>query len=159
MAGQKTKKAGLCKSSGSAKTDVSIDTSVLEQKLGYLIRLIDRVAGKDVAIAAGMTPVQYSMLALVATNEGMPQGAIGGALNMDRASTMAVMDKLERAGLIERRTSLIDRRMHALYLTEQGRTTYADMEAKVVASDEQLKNKLTEEELGAFVGSLKKLLR
>ncbi len=156
---ENTKKPDTSNSQGTSKAGVTINTNVLDQKLGYSIRMIDRMAGKEVAIAAGMTPVQYSMLALVATNEGMPQGAIGEALNMDRASTMAVMDKLERAGLIERRKSLIDRRMHALYLTENGRREYADIEVRVVASDDKFKNKLTEEELKAFIGSLKKLLR
>lgn len=141
------------------KADIRIDTCVLEKKLGYLVRLLDRKAGRDVALAAGMTPVQYSVFALVANNEGMPQGAIGEALNMDRASTMAVMDKLERAGLIERRKSMIDRRMHALFVTEAGHKVYGELEASVAASDDAYKNKLTEDELDKFLGCLKKLLR
>ncbi len=142
------------------KEKSGVDTAILEEKLGYLLRLAERAASRDLTSASGgLTAVQYSMLALVATNEGMAQGTIGEALNMDRASTMAVMDKLEQAGLIERRKSTVDRRMHAMFLTDKGREEFPRINANILEADQRVKDKLPEEEQAQLVSCLLKLIR
>lgn len=123
------------------------NSRTLLNKLGFRIRMADRVIYKAFTQTVGITPVQYSVFALVAENEGMAQGAIGEVLDMDRASTMAMMDKLEKAGLIERRNSKVDRRRYALYLTAKGKEEILAFEARVQAVDGAFKQKLTPEQL------------
>ncbi len=131
-----------------------VDRSVLEAKLGFRMRMADRAIYKQFVKQVGMTPVQYSVLMLVAENEGMSQGAIGEALNIDRASTMALMDKLESAGWVERRRSPVDRRRYAMYLTAQGKKHVVATEKKVQKTDDQFKQLLTAAQLKELIRCL-----
>ncbi|GAB1261833.1 MarR family winged helix-turn-helix transcriptional regulator [Aurantivibrio plasticivorans] len=114
-----------------------VDMSVLETKLGYQIRMADRIINRDFQSFVGMTPVQFSVFALVASNEGLSQVAIGESLAMDRASTMAIVDKLQAADLIERRKATHDRRMQALFLTEKGKEQFAVVDARVLEHEKR----------------------
>jgi DNA-binding MarR family transcriptional regulator len=139
-------------------TENSVDMTVLDEKLGYRIRILERMLNKEFTRTAGMTTVQYSVFSLVATNEGLSQIAIGAALSMDRASTMAIIDKLEDAGLLERKKSVHDRRVHALQLTEKGRKQFTVINNKVAKYDSIFSNKLSDEEMALFNKCLKKLI-
>lgn len=136
----------------------SVNMKVLDEKLGYRIRIIERLLNKEFTRNVGMTTVQYSVFSLVATNEGLSQIAIGEALSMDRASTMAIIDKLEAAGLLERQKSIHDRRVHALQLTEKGRKQFVVVNNKVAKYDSMFSSKLSEEEMATFNMCLKKLM-
>jgi len=134
-----------------------IDMSVLENKLGYQLRIADRALSKDFFQNVGMTPVQYSVFSLVATNENLSQVAIGEALGMDRASTMAIVHKLELAGLLQRRKSPHDRRMHALVLTDKGQKEFAAVDKRVSAHDGAFRDRLSETEIKILLKCIKKL--
>ncbi len=134
-----------------------VDMSVLESKLGYQIRMADRILNREFVQNVGMTPVQYSVFALVASNEGLPQVAIGESLRMDRASTMAIVDKLQLAGLIERRQSPHDKRMQALYLSSQGQKEFKAVEAKVKIHDKNFLEKFSAKEAGLLVSLIEQL--
>ena len=136
----------------------SVNMQVLDEKLGYRIRIIERLLNKEFTRNVGMTTVQYSVFSLVATNEGLSQIAIGEALSMDRASTMAIIDKLEAAGLLERKKSIHDRRVHALQLTEKGRKQFVVVNNKVAKYDLMFSSKLSQEEMETFNECLKKLM-
>jgi len=139
-------------------TDNEVDMTVLNEKLGYRIRILERLLNKEFTRKTGMTTVQFSVFSLVATNEDLSQVAIGEALAMDRASTMAIIDKLEKAGLLERRKSVHDRRVHALQLTEKGRKEFISVNNKVIKYDLAFSGRLTELEMASFNMYLKKLM-
>lgn len=128
--------------------------TVLEKKLGYQVRMAERIMNRKFTQVVGLTPVQYSVYALVATNEGLSQVAIGEALKMDRASTMAIVDKLQKAELIERRRSPIDKRMQALYLTEKGKKEFKDFDKKVQTNDEKFLTRLTKAQAVSLIESI-----
>jgi len=134
-----------------------VDMAVLESKLGYQVRIADRVLSRDFFQNVGMTPVQFSVFSLVATNENLSQVAVGEALNMDRASTMAIVHKLELAGLLERRRSPHDRRMHALQLTPKGRKEFVEVNKRVTEHDSRFSNRLTAAEMKTLLKCMKKL--
>lgn len=131
--------------------------SVLESKLGYQLRMADRIVSKDFFQNVGMTPVQYSVFSLVATNENLSQVAIGEALGMDRASTMAIVHKLETAGLLERKRSVHDRRMHALQLTAKGKKEFTVINKRVTTHDDIYRNRLSDAEIQTLLQCIKKL--
>ena len=145
-------------SAAKLSTESDVDMSVLDGKLGYRIRILERQLNKEFTRKVGMTAVQFSVFSLVATNEDLSQIAIGEALSMDRASTMAIIDKLEAAGLMERRKSIHDRRVHALQLTEKGRKEFAAVNNKVAKYDSLFSSRLTEVEMATFNMYLKKLM-
>lgn len=146
------------KSTAKASADNEVDMAVLEEKLGYKIRILERQMNKEFAQTAGMTTVQFSVFSLVATNEGLSQIAIGEALSMDRASTMAIIDKLELAGLVERKKAIHDRRVHSLQLTDKGRKEFVVINNKVNKYDSTFSSRLSKDEMDAFSHCLSKLM-
>lgn len=138
--------------------DREVDLRSLKSKLGYRVRMLDRAMSREFTQRAGMTQVQFSVFSLIATNDGLSQVAIGEALGMDRASTMAIINKLEDAGLILRKKSTLDRRVHALELTKKGEKEFPVVNEKVMDYDNSFSCRLTESELKTLNKYIKKLV-
>src|ERR1700687_5165060 len=73
----------------------------------------------------GMTRAQWGVLLRLERQEGMTQAEIGESLEIQPISLVRLIDRLCLHGLIERRPHPRDRRANRLYLTEQGRATFA----------------------------------
>jgi DNA-binding MarR family transcriptional regulator len=72
-----------------------------------------------------LQPPLFRILNLVDAAEGRSQQAIGEAIQVPPSRMVALVDELERRGLVERRPKPDDRRVRALYLTRKGRTKLA----------------------------------
>jgi DNA-binding MarR family transcriptional regulator len=68
-----------------------------------------------------LKPAHAGILRVVEQADGLSQQALGEKLGIFPSRLVAVLDELERLGLVERRDSPTDRRSYALYLTEAGR--------------------------------------
>ena len=77
----------------------------------------------------GLTPAEYSVLALIGANAGSKQTEIGDALGIKRANFVALINRLEQRGLTERRQPANDRRANALFLTAAGEALIAEAHA------------------------------
>lgn len=82
-------------------------------------RFAERIAAVD------LNPPLFRVLNLVDAAEGQSQQAIGGAIDVPPSRMVALVDELERKGLVERRPNPCDRRVRALYLTQKGRRALA----------------------------------
>lgn len=82
-------------------------------------RFSERMAEIDLA------PPLFRILNLVDASEGLPQQAIGEAIEVPASRMVALVDELEQRGLVERRPVASDRRVRALYLTAEGRVKLA----------------------------------
>jgi DNA-binding MarR family transcriptional regulator len=69
----------------------------------------------------GVTPVQYALLKVLSERDGQTGSELGERLLLDSATITGVLDRLERAGLLERRADATDRRIHRIFATAQGR--------------------------------------
>ena len=65
----------------------------------------------------GVTPIQYAVLKVLSGTEAMSGVAIGERLVLDSASITGVLDRLEGAGLVERRRHPTDRRTQLVAAT------------------------------------------
>lgn len=77
--------------------------------------------GKELAQAAGMTPVQLRVVQIVAETGTSTGGAIARRMHVAPATITAMIDKLERAGHVARQRSDADRRQTIIALTDRGR--------------------------------------
>lgn len=68
----------------------------------------------------GLTQKQVSALWLIDDHPGIAQADIGRLLQMDRATVMAIINRLQERGLVERGASTADRRRQTLHLTDKG---------------------------------------
>jgi DNA-binding MarR family transcriptional regulator len=74
---------------------------------------------------SGLEPREFALLRAVAPIEGASQQAIGERLGIPASRMVAFVDALEERGLLERRPKPDDRRVRALYLTDDGRKLLA----------------------------------
>lgn len=75
----------------------------------------------------GMTRAQWGVLLRLERQEGMTQAEMAESLEVQPISLVRLIDRLCLHGLVERRPHPRDRRANRLYLTEKGRTTFADL--------------------------------
>jgi DNA-binding MarR family transcriptional regulator len=78
----------------------------------------------------GLTPNDSRALFTLDGQRGQAIGALARRWNCDPSTATWVVDRLERAGLAERRPSPRDRRVKLVVLTEKGAQTMADMLAE-----------------------------
>lgn len=77
-------------------------------------RFAQRIADLD------LTPPQAGLLRAIAGQPGRSQQAIAAQLGTPATRLVAMIDDLERRGVLERRRNPDDRRLHAIHLTAEG---------------------------------------
>jgi DNA-binding MarR family transcriptional regulator len=89
---------------------------------GLLVRDVSRLMRKRFELKlgiAGFTQAQWSVVFALAQSEGANQSALAKLLDIEPITLVGLLDKLEAAGLVERRPSPSDRRARLLYLTQK----------------------------------------
>ncbi|MEU5941660.1 MarR family transcriptional regulator [Micromonospora sp. NPDC047548] len=121
---------------------------------GDAVRRIMHIAAamrhyQDVEVAElGLTPAAARALHQLDPERPLPARDLAEQLRCDRSNVTALVDKLEQAGLVERRVDPADRRQKTLLVTEAGRR----MRERVhrVMSDSRLLAGLSTEELATL---------
>lgn len=93
----------------------------LDRNLGFLLHDVARLMRKRFEQNArdlGLTRSQCQVLAHLARNEGIRQGALAELLEIEPITLTRILDRLEQAGLVERLAHPRDRRIRLLRLTE-----------------------------------------
>jgi DNA-binding MarR family transcriptional regulator len=75
---------------------------------------------------------------------------------MDRASMMAVIDRLEEHGLVVRKRSRVDRRRQELHLSLEGQLRLRKVKALVARHEQRFKSMFTPDELTRRLSALQK---
>jgi MarR family transcriptional regulator, organic hydroperoxide resistance regulator len=78
-------------------------------------------ASKQRLAPHGVTPVQYALLRVLRERDGQTGAELGERLQLDSATITGLIDRLERAGLVERRADDQDRRVNRIFATAQAR--------------------------------------
>jgi DNA-binding MarR family transcriptional regulator len=95
----------------------------LASRPGFLIRRLHQIhlaLFAEECAAFGVTPVQFSLLSVLATQPDLDQAALAFAVGVDRATTANVVARLEKRGLLRRRPGATDRRVKQMELTTAG---------------------------------------
>jgi DNA-binding MarR family transcriptional regulator len=139
---------------------VRLDFVGLDLLLGYRLRRAQGAAHRDYLAAVGdlgLTQKQTAVLWLVQCNPGVAQGAIGAALGMDRATMMALVDRLEERGLLVRKRSVVDARRRELHPTAAGDRLLEKVRTRIAAHEARMKSRFTQKELSQLLSLLQKL--
>jgi len=137
------------------------DISRLTDMPGHLIRRLQQIAFAlflSEAKAFDFTPVQYAALYAVAANPGIDQTALCNAVALDRSTIGDVVGRLEKKGLISRKSGAADRRTKSLHVTAAGRRLLADIDPAVAATQRLILAPLKASERAAFMRMLKHLV-
>ncbi|MGY3450043.1 MarR family winged helix-turn-helix transcriptional regulator [Bradyrhizobium sp. USDA 4353] len=140
-----SKSAGARAQRDEAGHDAAIRLGELESHLGYFVRRLQHWIFRDANAALApleLDVILYSILETIAANPGATQIAVAGALGIERARMVALLDDLQQAGLIVRERSEQDRRAHALGLTPRGRMILKKANALVAAHEKRVARRL-----------------
>src|SRR3954453_2673227 len=126
----------------SARADVALP-SKLATSTGFLLGKAAQRA--QVAFEQRLPPYklrsrEYGVLVLIRTQGPRSQQYIGEALRIDRTTMVAVIDDLERQGLVQRGRDPDDRRRYSISLTGRGREL---VEGELVGIDAEVNAQLT----------------
>ena len=77
----------------------------------------------DALTAVGLTPALFALLNVLGAREGAIQQHLSSDMGIDPSAMVALIDKLESAGLAERRRRPGDRRAWEVAITPKGRRT------------------------------------
>ena len=75
----------------------------------------------------GLTRAQWLVLTRLYRRPGASQSELAEMLEMDRASTGRMIDRMEKNGWVERRPDRADRRINRLHLTDEARKVHTVM--------------------------------
>jgi DNA-binding MarR family transcriptional regulator len=134
-----------------------IDRGILPGLVGYHLRRAQLAVFQDFARAVGtgeLTPGQFGVLIVVERNPGLSQTRLGQTLGIDRSTLVAVIDRLEARGLLERADAPHDRRSYALYISGRGRALLAELAERVRAHDDHVAGDLDAGEKAALIALL-----
>ena len=87
---------------------------------GFLVSDVSRMLRENFRTTTpelGLTLAQARVLVHLSRNEGISQVALSALLEIQPITLLRQIDRLEKAGLIERRAHPSDRRAQQLYLT------------------------------------------
>ncbi len=105
-----------------------------------------------------MTVAQLKIVARLAHNEGIGQAALAGLLDLEPMTLSRHVDRMEAAGLVERRPDPHDRRARQLFTTEKARELLQPMRARAAVVYDQVLEGLGEAERQALHEGLKTII-
>jgi len=100
---------------------------------------------------------QVSILWLAHDHPGIAQTDLGRRMQMDRATTMAIVHALERKGLLQRTDGVQDRRRVALTLTAEGERMLTAARRAVGEHEAWLKGHFSKTELKQLFAMLRRI--
>jgi MarR family transcriptional regulator, organic hydroperoxide resistance regulator len=99
-------------------------------RLFWRIFLEDKRRRWEILSTLGISPQQAMALGQLEPGQPMPMSALAEALHCDNSNITGIVDRLEAAGLAERRPSECDRRVKAVVLTEKGEWMRAEIDRR-----------------------------
>lgn len=132
----------------------------LDDGLGYHLRLAHGASQRNFSAtfgALGLTRTQVAVLWLLCDHPGMSQVDIGQRLQMDRATTMGIINRLQARHLLRRERSASDGRKQALHLEPQGDALLDAVGLALAAHESWVKSHFTEAESRTLIELLARL--
>jgi DNA-binding MarR family transcriptional regulator len=102
------------------------------KNFGLLVHDVGRLLRRQLdqrAQTIGLTSAQWRVLAYLARCEGSNQASLADFMDMEPITLSRHLDRMEAAGLTERRPDPSDRRAHRLFLTDSARSLVTEFRA------------------------------
>ena len=143
-----------------AEDDNDLAIGWLGNLLGFHLRLAQTAMYRDFASSLSefdLTQKQFATLSLISSNPGVPQIALVNRLGTDRATMMAIVDRLEGKGLINRQRSTTDRRRQELSITPDGDALLGRARNLIDAHEKNFTSRMTPKELETMLTVLRRI--
>lgn len=107
--------------------------------------------------AAGLTLAQFDVLANLGMGEGVTQQELADKLLVTKGNVVGLLDRMEAAGLVERRIDPADRRANRIHLTRAGRRALREAFPAHLAVIRRSLARLSAADLRALSGLLERI--
>jgi DNA-binding MarR family transcriptional regulator len=127
---------------------------------GFLVTDVTRLMRKQFdrrAIRFGLTRAQWRALKRVHYGEGITQNELAEFLEMEPIAVGRVIDRLQKAGFIERRADPRDRRVWRLHLLPKAHAVVDDMEQIASELFRQAQRGVTAAEMKSMISVLARM--
>ena len=104
-----------------------------------------------------LTPEQFMLIDLLWNHGEMSQQRLADLMHKDKNSVTKLVDAIERKGFVVRRQNRTDRRSNTLVLTENANLLKPGAKQKGISILDQMLEGISEDELRAFLGTLRNL--
>ena len=124
-----------------------------------LARVNTRIGRLDASVLGeyGLTPVQFNVLAILVAEEGINQQDLADRLLVTKGNICGLINRMEKAGLVERHPNPTDRRSYSLYPTTDGVGAYHRAAPSLEAALTQKLKRLSEVEQEQLMSLLRRL--
>ena len=124
-----------------------------------LARVNTRIGRLDASVLSeyGLTPVQFNVLEILVHDEGISQQDLADRLLVTKGNICGLINRMEKAGLVERQPNPTDRRSYSLYPTADGIGAYHRAAPALEAAITQKLKSLSEMEQEQLLNLLKRL--
>lgn len=112
-------------------------------------RRVQRWAEAEMA-ADGLTSAQAGVLFTLGQKDGALIGELSEVLDAAPSAMSGLIDRMERAGLVERRADPADGRAQRLFLTDQGRAARARARDGLAAANARLTQGFSDDEIAVI---------
>lgn len=135
-------------------TEGDEDIGEIREIVGFHIRLAHGAVYRhfmETFAHLDLTQKQVSVLWLIDDHPDISQAGLALRMRMDRATTMSIVKRLEKRGLVKRGPSATDGRKLALNLTRAGRSILVTAKKAIRAHEKWLKSRFSDREVSQLI--------
>jgi len=104
-----------------------------------------------------LTPRQFGILGFLWQEDGVTQAELSAKSSVDRTTMGGLIDRLEKEGLVARRSHPDDRRAYRICLTEKGKALEPELTPLAERAQQKFIAKLDQRELDTLKSLLEKI--
>jgi DNA-binding MarR family transcriptional regulator len=136
---------------------------ILAERVGYLVARVHWMfhhqgqATLD-TVGGGLSIKHFGALSVIADEGPLSQQLLGERMQVDRTTMVAVIDDLERTGMVTRHRNPSDRRAYALEATDAGRAWEKSALTGLLAVQDEILSPLDDVERKQLTALLQRLL-
>ncbi|MCJ2177532.1 MarR family winged helix-turn-helix transcriptional regulator [Novosphingobium album (ex Hu et al. 2023)] len=121
----------------------------MERRVGTVLAQVARLmrrAFDERAREIGVTRPQWQVLSVLMRHEGIKQGGLAEILEVEPITAGRMIDRMQDAGLVERRSDPADRRAWRLFLTARGREMVQRLHPLAIETSNAALNGISQED-------------
>ena len=125
----------------------------MSDNIGQIMSDVSRLmrrAFDERARGIGVTRTQWQVLTMLARHEGINQGGLAELLDVEPITLCRMVDRLQEAGMVQRRADPSDRRAWRLFLTERANGLLGDLRPLALSLFDEAMNGLSTVERDAL---------
>jgi len=133
----------------------------MERRVGTVLAQVARLmrrAFDERAREIGVTRPQWQVLSVLLRHEGIKQGGLAEILEVEPITAGRMIDRMQDAKLVERKTDPADRRAWRLFLTPRGREIIDRLQPLAMETTEKTLKGISEDDQADLLRTLDTML-